>query len=132
MKFAKVIYWVAAIWGVLVLAPLYFLFDVIGRQNPPAITHPGFYYGFVGIGLAWQIAFLVIAQDPARLRPMMLPSVMEKFAFGIALVVLVIKGRTPGTDLVLAGIDIALGVSFLAAWWKTRGFESGLQSRGSE
>jgi hypothetical protein len=108
MKFAKVVYWVAAIWGVLVLTPLYFLFDVIGRQNPPAITHPGFYYGFVGVGLAWQIAF------------------------GIALVVLVIEGRTHGTDLVLAGIDMALGVSFLAAWWKTRGLESGLQSRWSE
>ena len=41
----------AGIWGVLVMVPLYFMFNVIGRQqDPPAITHPGFYYGFVGLG----------------------------------------------------------------------------------
>ena len=49
MKFAKIIFWIAAIWGILVLTPLYFLFDTIGRQDPPPITHPGFYYGFVGV-----------------------------------------------------------------------------------
>jgi len=39
MKFAKVVFWGAGIWGVLTLAPLYFIFDMIGRQDPPAITH---------------------------------------------------------------------------------------------
>jgi hypothetical protein len=43
MKFAKIVFIVAAIWGVLLLAPLYFIFDLIGQQDPPAITHPGFY-----------------------------------------------------------------------------------------
>ena len=40
MRFAKVVFWCAAVWGFLALTPLYFLFDTIGRQNPPAITHP--------------------------------------------------------------------------------------------
>src|SRR5215469_6103014 len=70
MKFARVVYWVAGIWGILLITPLYFMFELIGRKDPPAITHPGFYYGFVGVALAWQIAFLVIARDPARMRPM--------------------------------------------------------------
>ena len=131
MKFAKVVYWVAGIWGVLVLTPLYFMFDAIGRKDPPAITHPGFYYGFAGVGLAWQIAFLVMALDPVRLRPMMLPSVMEKFTFGIAVVVLVMQGRTRSSDLVLAAIDMTLGVLFLAAWWKTKGVEEEILSRWS-
>ena len=60
--------------GLLVLTPLYFMFDVIGRQDPPAITHPGFYYGFISVGLAWQFVFMVIARDPVRLRPMMIPA----------------------------------------------------------
>lgn len=123
MKFARVVFWVAGVWGVLVLAPLYFLFDMIGKQDPPAITHPGFYYGFVGVGLAWQIAFLIIARDPVRFRPMMLPSVVEKFSFGIAVVVLVTQGKMHRSDLVLAGIDMTLGVLFLAAYWKTKGLE---------
>jgi len=93
MKFAKVVFWVAGIWGVLVIMPLYFLFDLIGKNDPPAITHPGFYYGFVGCALAWQIAFLIIGTNPVRLRVMMIPSVVEKFTFGVAVVTLVMQGR---------------------------------------
>ena len=64
MKFAKIVFYVAFAWGILILTPLYFMFDTIGRQDPPPITHPGFYYGFLSAGLAWQFAFLVIARDP--------------------------------------------------------------------
>jgi hypothetical protein len=121
MKFAKVVFRVAGIWGLVVITPLYFLFDVIGRQDPPAITHPGFYYGFVGCALAWQIAFLVIAQDPVRMRPMMIPSVVEKITYCTAVVALVMQGRTNPRDLVFAATDITLGMLFVAAWVKTGG-----------
>ena len=121
MKFAKVVFWVAGIWGLLVITPLYFLFDLIGKQDPPAITHPGFYYGFVGCALAWQIAFLVIGRDPARFRPMMVPSMVEKFTYGIAVVVLVTQGRTNQRDLVFAATDLTLGVLFAVAWVRTSG-----------
>jgi hypothetical protein len=119
MRFAKVVFWVAGIWGVVVIAPLYFLFDVIGQKDPPAITHPGFYYGFVGLGLAWQIAFLVIGSDPVRYRGMMVPSMVEKFAYAVAVVVLVMQGRTNVRDLVFAGTDGVLGILFLVAWVRT-------------
>src|SRR5579872_1088029 len=80
MKFAKVLFWIAGIWGVLILTPLYFMFDLIGRQDPPPITHPAFYYGFAGAGLAFQFVFFVIATDPLRYRAVMIPAVIEKFA----------------------------------------------------
>jgi hypothetical protein len=119
MKFAKIVFWIAAIWGVLILTPLYFMFDLIGRQDPPAITHPGFYYGFVSVGLAFQVAFIVIARDPVRMRPMMIPSVLEKFSYGITFVVLYLQHRlTPG-DLVLGCIDLLFGALFVAAYVKT-------------
>jgi hypothetical protein len=51
MKFAKIVFWVAGIWGLLVLTPLYFMFDLIGRSDSPPITHPGFFYAFVGVAL---------------------------------------------------------------------------------
>jgi hypothetical protein len=121
MKFAKVVFWMAGIWGLLVITPLYFLFDVIGRQDPPAITHPGFYYGFVGCALAWQIAFLCIAQDPVRLRLMMIPSVIEKVTYCTAVITLVMQGRTNQRDLVFAATDLTLGILFVAAWVKTGG-----------
>jgi hypothetical protein len=120
MKFAKVVFWVAGIWGLLVITPLYFMFDLIGRRDPPAITHPGFYYGFVGVAVAWQIAFLVIARDPVRLRPMMIPSVLEKFTYGIAVVALVMQGRMHRSDLVFAATDSILGLLFVIAYLGTR------------
>jgi hypothetical protein len=52
MKFAKILFNVAGIWGVILLLPLYFIFDLIGEQDPPPITHPAFFYGFAGLGLA--------------------------------------------------------------------------------
>jgi hypothetical protein len=119
MKFAKIVFWIAGIWGVLILTPLYFMFDFIGRQDPPAITHPGFYYGFVSVGLAFQVAFLVIARDPVRLRPMMIPSMIEKFGGGGTFVVLYLQHRlTPG-DFGLGCIDLLFGILFLISHLKT-------------
>ncbi len=125
MKFAKVVFWVAGIWGLVVITPLYFMFDLIGKQDPPAITHPGFYYGFVGCALAWQIAFICIGRDPVRLRPMMIPSVVEKFTFGVAVVALAMEGRTNQRDLVFAATDLTLGVLFVVAYFRTT--ESGAE-----
>jgi len=69
MKFAKIVFWAAGIWGVLILTPLFFIFNSIGRNDPPPITHTGFYYGFATVGLAFQLAFIVIATDDARVLP---------------------------------------------------------------
>ena len=119
MKFAKIVFWIAAIWGVLVLTPLYFIFDLIGRQDPPPITHPAFYYGFVSLGLAFQIVFIVIARDPVRLRPMMIPSVVEKFGGGGTFVVLYLQHRLRSGDLAMGCVDLLFGALFLAAFLKT-------------
>ena len=116
MRFAKIVFWVAGIWGVLIITPLYFMFDMIPKKDPPVITHPGFYYGFVGLGLAWQLAFLVIAQDPVRYRLIILPSIVEKFSYAIAVVILVMQGRTNARDLVFAATDGLLGMLFVVAW----------------
>ena len=120
MRFAKIVFKVAGIWGFLVLTPLYFLFDAIGRNDPPPITHPGFFYGFVGVALAWQVAFIIIATDPARFRPLMIPSILEKVSWGGAVIVLVSQGRMHKSDLVFAGADLLLGVLFLISYFETR------------
>lgn len=124
MRFAKIVFWIAGIWGLLVITPLYFIFDLIGRQDPPPITHPGFYYGFAGTALAWQVAFCCIATDPTRYRPLILPSVLEKAAYGIAVITLVLQGRMHHSDLVFAGTDILLGVLFVIAYFKLAGHPS--------
>ncbi|MGC2181895.1 MAG: hypothetical protein WA637_01285 [Terriglobales bacterium] len=119
MKFAKIVFRVAAVWGVLVITPLYFMFDLIGRNDPPLITHPGFFYGFVGAALVWQIAFFVIATDPPRYRPLMIPSLFEKFSYGMAVVILVMQHRMHASDLVFGGVDLLLGALFVIAFFTT-------------
>jgi len=119
MKFAKVVFTIAGILGLLELVPLYFMYNLIGRQDPPAITHPGFYYGFVGTAIAWQIGFLVIGRDPVRLRPVMIAAVVEKLTYSIAVIALVTQSRMHGSDLAFGIQDLLLGILFLAAFFKT-------------
>jgi hypothetical protein len=66
-----------------------------------------------------QIAFFFIASDPVRYRPMMIPSMFEKFSFVVTVVVLVLQARTRSSDLVFAGTDLLLGVLFVIAYRKT-------------
>ena len=120
MKFAKIVFLIAGIWGVLLLAPLYFLFDLIGTQDPPPITHPAFFYGFAGLGLAWQVAFFMIARDPLRFRPIMIPSILEKVGYGGAVVVLYAQGRMHAQDLAFGLVDLLLATLFAAAFVLTR------------
>lgn len=118
--FAKSVFFTAAIWGVLVLTPLYFLFNRIGIEDPPPITHPGFYYGFVATALAWQVLFAVIALDPQRYVPIMPVAMFEKFGYGATIAVLYAQGRMHASDLTFAGADILLGTLFLAAFVRLR------------
>jgi len=119
MRFTKAVFYLAVFWGLLTLVPLYFMFNLIGKNDPPPITHPGFFYGFVGVGLAWQSAFFVIARDPVRLRPMMIPCVIEKFSYGIAVGILVAMGRMHPQDLLFGVADTILGIFFVIAYLKT-------------
>src|SRR5215831_4415524 len=119
MKFAKIVFRIAGISGFLIVTPLYFTFDLIGRKDPPPITHPAFYYGFVGVTLAWQVAFLIIASDPLRFRQLMIPAILEKLAYSIPLLILISGKRTSRNDLVFAGIDLLLCFLFALAYLRT-------------
>lgn len=119
MKFAKILFWVAGIWGVIMFAPLYFIFNLIGRQEPPPITHPGFYYGFAAMALAWQFGFFLIATDPARFRPLMIPGALGKFGWGIAVVILFMQHRISSGDMALGIADLVFAALFLLAFAKT-------------
>ena len=121
MKFAKIIFWAAGIWGALILTPLFFIFGSIGRNDPPPVTHPGFYYGFATVGLAFQLIFIVIATDPVRFRPVMIPAVFEKMGYAAAMTTLYSQQRIHATDVVLAGVDFLFGLLFVVAFLNTRG-----------
>jgi hypothetical protein len=116
MKFSRWVFSIAGAYGVITVAPLYFMEQTISRQDPPPITHPMFFYGFVGVTLAWQLLFFVIAVQPARLRPVIPFAALEKLSFGIGAMALYRQGRLDHEDLYFGGIDLVLAVLFLLAW----------------
>jgi hypothetical protein len=121
MKFAKVLFLTAGIYGLLVLVPQYFMEEQNGRNYPPPVTHPEYYYGFIGVAVAWQVLFLMLARDPVRFRPMMIPAVLEKAGFGVAAVILYLQHRLSSTMLAAGALDLILGALFVVAYVKTAG-----------
>lgn len=118
IRFARLTFLIAGIWGVIVIVPGFFTEKMVGSQYPPAITHPEYYYGFYGTALAWQIAFLILATDPLRLRPFIPAAIAEKLVYGGAIAVLFVSGRVPTIIAVFGGIDLLFGVFFLVAYFR--------------
>lgn len=119
MTFARVVFMIAGVWGVAVLTPLYFVFDLVGRRYPPPITHPDFYYGFVAVALVWQVAFLIISTNPIRYRPMMLAAVLEKASYMATMGTLLAQGQIQFDQFVIVSPDLVLGVLFAVAFVRT-------------
>lgn len=117
MKFARYTFASAGTIGILVLVPMYFLLEKTGVDNPPPVTHPEFYYGFVGVALAFQIVFLIIATDPLKYRPLMLASIVEKFAFVIPTFYLYSQDRVAGPILAGATLDLIWGILFIVSYF---------------
>jgi hypothetical protein len=120
VRFAKIVFLIAGIYGFLVLTPIFFMEGTIGRQTPPAITHPEYFYGFAGVALAWQVLFLVLSTDPVRYRAMILPSILEKVTWGITLIVLLSQHRLPLSTFAIGSVDWIFAFLFLAAYFKTK------------
>ena len=112
MRFAKWVFLIAGIYGAVALLPQYFV--------KPSADRPDFFYGFIGIALAWQLVFIVISRDVIRFRPLMLVAILEKWSFGIPAVILFTQGRIPREMLLAGSIDLVLSVLFLISWLRTR------------
>ena len=120
MKFARITFLVAGIYGLVGLTSLYFMEGLVGRQTPPPITHAEFYYGFIGTALAWQVVFLVIARDPVRYRLFMLPSILEKLVYGIPVLVLYVQHRIATSSVAISLVDWIFAVLFAISFARTR------------
>jgi predicted Na+-dependent transporter len=119
MKFSRIVFLIGGIYGLLVVTPQYFMESRVGRTSPPPVTHPEYFYGFVGAVVVWHILFLVISRDPARYRAMMPVAALEKLAFGAPILVLYAQGRAALPLVGAAVIDLILGALFLLSFWKT-------------
>lgn len=119
-KFAKWTFRIAGIYGILVLLPMYWSLQQFGIENPPEITHPEFFYGFVSVALSWQVAFLIISTDTFNYRLLMIPSMLEKFIF-VFIVAYLYSTEGMNTPIILgATLDCILGICFAISFIKTK------------
>jgi hypothetical protein len=113
--FSKMVFFIAGVYGLIVLVPQYFMEEALNRNFPPPLTHPEQFYGFVGVAVAWQYAFLVIASDVQRFRSFMLPAVLEKLSFGAATLALYAHGRVTLLVVWAGCVDLLFAVFFVLA-----------------
>lgn len=115
-NFARRVFQVAGIYGLIVLVPQLFVESRIGHDYPPAITHAEYFYGFLGVAIVFQLVFLVIATDPGRYRALMVPSMLEKLSFSVPAIVLYAQHRLALVTMCFGLVDLAWGALFLLAW----------------
>lgn len=120
MKFARLVFMFAGLYGLLALVPCYLLEGAISQQMPPKITHPEFFYGFIGVALSWQFVFLVMSRDPKRYAALIPAAIFEKFGFAIPCAVLYLQNRLSPLMLTSAAMDALLGVLFVMCYQRLR------------
>lgn len=88
-------------------------------ELPARHHHPEYYYGFAITGVAWQMAFIVIGNDPQRFRTLMPVTWLEK-SYGLIAIVLYVQGRISSQVLTLGLIDLLFAALFVYAYVTTR------------
>jgi hypothetical protein len=120
VQFAKRVFRIAGIWGLVILSLAYAGY-LLGLEGATINTaRPEIVHGFFLVTLAWQVAFLLIATDPVRYRPLMPVAMLEKFPFMLAVLALYAQGQVAVTMLGLGLIDGVLGALFVAAYLRTK------------
>jgi hypothetical protein len=114
MKFAKWVFLLAGVLGLLSTVPLLF------AENTMRVRQAEFYYGFVCLNICWQVLYLLLSSDPIRYRPMMIPALLAKGSGTVALTWLYLLARVSAQWIVAGAVDGVFTVLFAAAYWSTR------------
>ena len=113
-KFPSRMFRWAAIYGVIVLLPMY-LFTPLQKDGAEV------FLGFVGLALVFQALFWMIGRDPAKYRPLMPLAVAEKVVFAVPCLALWASRYPVNPPVALfACIDLLLGLGFFVAWQKSK------------
>ena len=107
------------------------IFSVRKSRPRRASTHhtPQFYYGFLGVTFLWQLAFVLIAKDPVRYRPLMLIAILEKFIYTVPVVVLYTAGKVQSNITRSSLVDPIFGILFIIAYFRTNAESENLTPR---
>ena len=119
MKFARYAYFTAGIFGLILGFPVAYaaLFDV--SETMPSPIGTGFFiYGFLVQFVAWQVLLFMLAADPLRFRPMMIPAFLAQVVEPLNSAWLHFYGHRIWIAASIA--FLVLAVLFLISYWRTR------------
>ena len=119
MRPVQIIFRAAGIYGLVITLPQYFRLEANGAQFPPAITHPEYYFGFLGTVAVFQILFLTIANDPMHYRALMPLCVLEKLVYADPAAILYSQHRLASPIFLTGVIDAIWGLLFAWAFYTT-------------
>jgi hypothetical protein len=119
MRFAKYVFRIAGVYGLLVTFPLYFMEQRNGLSSRSQSSR-------ILLLIHWchrciQILFFFVASDPVRYRPLMFLCVLEKVSLVPTFFILFPQGRYPVLGIPFVVIDLAFGILFVFAYIKTKG-----------
>ncbi len=105
-------------YGIVTLLPLLFIEAKFGYHQGPPVNHPEFYYGFLCLGLSWQVAFLLLGREPLPHRGFFIPAGLEKLTFGFSIIALYILAKVPLPVAIFGGIDLIFALGFFFIYWR--------------
>jgi len=119
MRFARWVFLVAGAFGLIPVIHMTLGAFFSGEELLPDMASTGLflYVSVLQYGL-WQVLFFVLATDPVRYRPMMIPAFFVQVTAALNPAWLFLYGAVLGIPIVL--IDLVLAILFLVAFWLTR------------
>ncbi len=114
----------AAVYGLILLLPLYFLETKVAAPASRLIA-PEFFYGFVGAAGSFQLVYWLIGGDPVRYRTLIPVAVIAKLGFWIPVMILWAMGRTATSTFAITCGDLILAIAFFATWQSLRTASAG-------
>ncbi len=118
MRFAKWVFTLAAIYGLITIPLTYFVEPQLVRRFG-ALGQPIWFYGFLGVVLVFQLVYLQTGRDPVRYRPFMWLSLLAKLSFVVTAATMYAIGRTVLEQAVVTAPDLIWSVLFAIAIART-------------
>ena len=116
MKFARWVFLIAGILGLLPVLPLAYDTIANGEAILPDFASMGLFFCVVVFQyVCWQILYIVLASDPVRYRLMMIPSFFAKVSAPFNPIWLFLYGFNYWIPI--AVVDVVFAILFLIAFW---------------
>jgi hypothetical protein len=118
MKLARWVFLIAGILDLLPVVPLAYAAISNGEAILPDVASMGlFFYVSVFQYVCWQMLYIVLARDPVRYRPMMIPAFLVEVTAPFNPAWLFLYGFR--FWIPIAVVDLVLAILFVVAFWLT-------------